>query len=392
MVYKILVTEDEPTMRRLMSVLLKRHNHEVIEASNGEDAFALALEHQPDIILLDVIMPGVDGFETLRRLRSDPETEDIPVIFLSAKGQVEDRVEGLRLGADDYVTKPAEPAELLARIDSVILRSRREARRRKGLVFGFLGAKGGVGKTTTIVNLAVQFQQAGRSPLIVDMNLAFGNLAAHFGLDATRCSLANLTTIPPNELDQNHLQQVILQHSSGVRLIASPPNVPTWASFSADLLRNMVEQSAYSARYVFLDLPKDPDILDAISDQINGLILVLGSEPSSLRVAEEMTTYLGHLGLHDRLSAILVHRAASEYQFIDTATIAERLGCLVLGTIPFKPEIYLRAEYEQTPMLLKVGPGSDSVIFEKISSRLLNYVDTLEQFQKQKIYLDRRLA
>jgi DNA-binding response OmpR family regulator len=392
MVYKILVTEDEPTMRRLMSVLLKRHNHEVIEASNGEDAFAFALEHQPDIILLDVIMPGVDGFETLRRLRSHAETEDIPVIFLSAKGQVEDRVEGLRLGADDYVIKPAEPAELLARIDAVILRSRREARRRKGLVFGLIGAKGGVGKTTTIANLAVHFQQSGRSPLLVDMNLAFGNLAAHFGLDATRCSIANLTVIPAQELDLLKLQQVTLDHSSGVRVIASPPNVPTWATFSTELLRGVVEQSAYSARYVFLDLPKDPDILDAISDQISGLILVLGSEPSSLRVAEEIANYLANLGLHDRLSAILVHRAASEHQFVDAGTIAERLGCLVLGTIPYKPEIYMRAEYEQTPMLLKLGGSSDSVIFEKISARLLNYVDTLDQFQKQKIYQDRRLA
>ncbi|MBW7886565.1 MAG: response regulator [Caldilineaceae bacterium] len=392
MVYKILVTEDEPTMRRLMSVLLKRHNHEVIEASNGEDALALAIEHQPDIILLDVIMPGVDGFETLRRLRAHRDTEDIPVIFLSAKGQVQDRVEGLRLGADDYVTKPAEPAELLARIDSVILRSRREARRSKGLVFGLVGAKGGVGKTTMIANLAVHFQQSGRAPLLIDMNLSFGNLVAHFGLDATRCSLANLTVIPKQDLDLSKVQQVILEHSSGVRMIASPPNVPTWATFSTELLRSVVEQSAYSARYLFLDLPRDPDILEAISDQISGMILVLGSESSSLRVAEETANYLASLGLHDQLSAVLVHRVASEHQLIDAGTIAERLGCLVLGTIPYKPELYMRAEYEQTPMLLKAGGSSDSIIFEKISTRLLNYVDTLEQFQKQKTYQDRRLA
>ncbi|MBX2998758.1 MAG: response regulator [Caldilineaceae bacterium] len=392
MVYKILVADDEPTMRRLMAVLLKRHNHEVIEASTGEDCLALAIEHQPDIILLDVIMPGVDGFETLRRLRANRETEDIPVIFLSAKGEVSDRVEGLRLGADDYVTKPAEPAELLARIDSVILRSRREARRSKGYVFGLLGAKGGVGKTTTLANLAVHFQQAGRSPLLVDMNLAFGNLAAHFGLDANRCSIANLTVIAPADLDLHQVQQVILEHSSGVRLIASPPNVPTWASYSADLLRTVVEQCAYSARYVFLDLPKDPDLLGAISEQISGLILVLGSEPSSLRVGEEIAKYLGNLGLHDRLSAILVHRAASEYQLVDAGTIAERLGCLVLGTIPFKPDIYMRAEYDQSPVLLKAGTGADNIIFEKIGTRLLNYVETLEQFQKQKVYGNRRLV
>jgi len=129
MAYKILLAEDEPTIRRLMAMLLSRKGHEIIETDNGGPVVELAQQHQPDIILLDIMMPVVDGFEALRRVRATPGIDDIPVIFLSAKSQTEDRVEGLRMGADDYLLKPANPNELMERIDSVMLRSRRAARR-----------------------------------------------------------------------------------------------------------------------------------------------------------------------------------------------------------------------------------------------------------------------
>ncbi|MEZ4636426.1 MAG: response regulator [Caldilineaceae bacterium] len=97
MVYKILIIDDEATIRRLLSVLLKRNGHEVLEAADGETGVETANNHQPDIILLDIMMPRVDGFETLRRLRANPNTAEIPVIFVSAKSQVEDRVSGCGL-------------------------------------------------------------------------------------------------------------------------------------------------------------------------------------------------------------------------------------------------------------------------------------------------------
>ncbi|MBI1295321.1 response regulator [bacterium] len=392
MVYKILIAEDEVTMRRLMATLLKRHNHEIIEAGDGEAAFALAHEHQPDIILLDVMMPIADGFETVRRLRANPDTESIPVIFLSAKGQVEDRVEGLRLGGDDYIIKPAEPAELLARIDSVILRSRREARRRKGQVFGFMGAKGGVGKTTAIANLAVHFNNNGRTPFLIDMNLVFGNLAEQFGLSGVDSSLAHLTTLPHEEIDVAAVQNAALRHSSGISILASPPIVPSWATFSTDHLRVIVEQAAFAERFVFLDLPRDPDVLEVVAEQISGLILVLTSEPAGLRTGQAVAAYLNNAGMHDRISAILIHRAPNEHQYVDASKVAEYLGCLVLGAIPYKPDVYLRAEYDQVPLLLKSSGNSDATIFDKIGTRLLNYVDTLEQFQKQQSFQSRRLT
>ncbi|MEZ4837100.1 MAG: response regulator [Caldilineaceae bacterium] len=159
MVYKILIIDDEATIRRLLSVLLKRNGHEVLEAADGETGVETANNHQPDIILLDIMMPRVDGFETLRRLRANPNTAEIPVIFVSAKSQVEDRVEGLRLGADDYVVKPADPTELMMRIEAVMNRSRRQIRRRRAATHALVGVRGGVGTSTVIVNLGSFLQR-----------------------------------------------------------------------------------------------------------------------------------------------------------------------------------------------------------------------------------------
>ena len=115
---KIIVIDDEILIiKRLEALLIPRH-YEVISASNGEAALKLVLQEQPDLILLDVLMPGMNGFEVCRQLKDDPVTRLIPVVLMTALGEVEDRVKGLEAGADDFLTKPVNRDELLARIQS----------------------------------------------------------------------------------------------------------------------------------------------------------------------------------------------------------------------------------------------------------------------------------
>ncbi|HRJ42126.1 MAG: response regulator [Caldilineaceae bacterium] len=390
MAYKILLAEDEPTMRRLMGMLLGRQGHQVIEAENGAPVVDLAQQHQPDLILLDIMMPVVDGFETLRRIRATPGIDDIPVIFLSAKSQIEDRVEGLRMGADDYLIKPADPNELMARIDSVMLRSRREARRVKGKVFGFMGAKGGVGVTTVVVNMALYLHQLGRAVLAGDMHLAFGGLADRLGMDPPQTT-ANLALLSADAIEGGILQKVLTRHSSGLSVLASPANVPSGVTYSADHLIAIAEQAAYAAQFVMLDLPNDPDIIEVLADQLSGIVLVSGSEPTSLRAAQRWARHLGHLGLHDRLSSLLVHRQGQNQQYATAATVTEKLGCLFLGDIPCKPDLYFNAEYTQTPVLLNQKESPERAVYQSIAQKLTDYADILEQFHKTEILKSDRL-
>jgi len=117
---KVLVADDSLVVRTLLRRQLEEQGHSVIEAVDGEDAIRQVREQHPDIVLLDVEMPNLDGHGVLQRLQADPEHADIPVVFLTARTTTEDVVEGLRLGAHDYLSKPFEPAELVARVSAAI--------------------------------------------------------------------------------------------------------------------------------------------------------------------------------------------------------------------------------------------------------------------------------
>jgi len=119
---KILVVDDEPDALELVGFNLKAAGYEVVTADDGTDALKKARQHAPDLILLDVMLPEVDGLEVCKLLRRDPATSQIPVIMLTAKAAEIDRVLGLELGADDYMTKPFSPRELVLRVKNLLRR------------------------------------------------------------------------------------------------------------------------------------------------------------------------------------------------------------------------------------------------------------------------------
>lgn len=123
---KILVVEDDYGIRDLIELTLKMENYTTITAKDGEEALSKIENEKFDLILLDIMIPKIDGFKLIRMI----DDKSVPVIFLSAKSQVQDKILGLKLGAEDYITKPFEPLELLARIE-VVLRRKKAVRKKK---------------------------------------------------------------------------------------------------------------------------------------------------------------------------------------------------------------------------------------------------------------------
>jgi two-component system alkaline phosphatase synthesis response regulator PhoP len=119
---RVLVVEDEEDIAELVQYNLNKERYEVLVASSGEAGLDMARRERPDLILLDIMLPGMDGLEVCRALHADPETAQIPIVMVTAKGEEADIVTGLELGADDYVTKPFSPKVLIARLRSVLRR------------------------------------------------------------------------------------------------------------------------------------------------------------------------------------------------------------------------------------------------------------------------------
>ena len=134
----VLVVDDEPTIADVVSRYLQRAGYQTRSAGDGARALELAAEARPDLVVLDLMLPGMDGLEVMRRLREHGNGHRLPVILLTAKGEENDRIVGLRLGADDYVVKPFSPAELVARVDAVLRRVDPEPEHEPPLEFGSL--------------------------------------------------------------------------------------------------------------------------------------------------------------------------------------------------------------------------------------------------------------
>jgi len=128
---KVLVVDDDRTLLRFLEEYIRALNYDVISASGGVEAIRMAYSHQPDLVVMDVMMPGMDGWETTIRLR---EMSDVPIILLTAKSSEEDKLRGFELGIDDYVTKPFSFAELSARISAVLNRARNKPVERRNLI------------------------------------------------------------------------------------------------------------------------------------------------------------------------------------------------------------------------------------------------------------------
>jgi DNA-binding response OmpR family regulator len=147
-VAKILVVDDEPNIREVVELYLRRDGHTVVAAADGEEALRLYQQTEPDLVVLDLMLPKVSGLEVCRRIQA---SERVPVVMLTARGEEEDRIVGLGIGADDYVVKPFSPRELAARVEAV-LRRVNEARAgsgdEKSMVFGDLRIDPGAREVT----------------------------------------------------------------------------------------------------------------------------------------------------------------------------------------------------------------------------------------------------
>lgn len=249
---KILIVDDDPDLQRLMSLVLEMAGYEVVTANNGAEALTKVRSERPDLVLLDIMMPEVDGFETCRRLRKLPEGAHIPVIMLSAADQVTDKVKGLRVGANDYVTKPADSRELLARIEAHL----RPAYARPAYITAVLGAKSGVGTTMLAINLAVALGQTGKDVILLDWHLPYGDIAMALNLTARSGAIRRQTledlAAHMDELDAQMIEQVTLRHSSGVRVLVGGHALEA-TSLSPATLESVLDVISRMAHYIVID-------------------------------------------------------------------------------------------------------------------------------------------
>jgi pilus assembly protein CpaE len=310
---KVLVVDDDASVQRILQYTLKQEGYEVVVATDGAEALRLWQEESPALILLDVTLPGVDGYEVATRIRAGegPKTH-VPIIMLTGERDVQQKVRALRAGADDYLIKPFHPAELLARMKSLIVRfgpgDSSAVRPPLGRIHAYYGAKGGVGTTTIAINAAIALNNLGRRVCLVDGNLQFGDHRVFLDISLETRGIVDVVSAP--SMDADLIRTILQRHDSGIDLLLAPPSpesadlvTPAHVHQVLDLLRGMYD-------YVIVDIDKRLDDVNLmILDIADAIFAVMTADLSCLKNVRLVLETIGHLGYEGSKLKLVLNRS-----------------------------------------------------------------------------------
>lgn len=323
---RILVVDDSPDMLAMLRQYFERRTeHEVIEATSGEEALALAFERPPDLALVDIMMPSMDGYEVVRRLRAHPPTRKIGIIVLTARGQPVDETAAYQAGADMHMPKPVSIDALTHTIAALLARAKDQEQGRT--VLPVLSLRGGVGVTTLAVNLAVLLQQVGPT-VLWDMSPSSGHAALFLGLQPrTHWGFYLRDSSQP-------VSSLVREHRSGLQLLAAPPIPAMFGWFDAGGVEGILDALGETARFIVIDMPSvlDP-ALDPIIEVAQKLLLVAGDDPPAIQ-----TTLATLQALQKwQTEVIVAHNASRPGKAPDVGTLERAMRVTIHCDIPYDP-------------------------------------------------------
>ncbi len=378
---KILIIDDELESVKLIGLMLQRRGYEIAAARSGAQALAKAEEESPDLAILDVMMPDMDGYEVCRRLRANPATASLPIIMFTAKTTVDDKVAGFQAGADDYLTKPIHPDELASRVEAVLSRSVRRGQEQRptirAKVLGFLGSKGGVGTTTLAVNVAIALAQGAaenKRVMLADMHPGIATSAIQLGM-RHRGEIAKLLSQPAESLEARKIEAHLNEHRSGVRVLSGqiePPGVA--AQISPAHADRILQYLGNMSDYLLLDLGIGLGTTNRHALlHCDHVIVCIEPHRVALTLAQalldEMTETV-QLPRH-KINVVLIHKSRSAATFTKE-TIEGLLQHELAGTITPAPELAFQAAEEGVPMEMMQPKSLVAQQFRAIADYLAN--------------------
>jgi pilus assembly protein CpaE len=388
MAEKILIIDDDVDTLRLVGLMLQRQGYEISAASNGSQGLAKALEEHPDLILLDVMMPDMDGYEVARRLRKNPATQAVPILMFTAKTQLDDKVTGFEVGADDYLTKPTHPTELQAHVKALLARSTQKEKNpsevvtslheRHGYVIGIISARGGLGVSSLASNLAAGIYSREQSDVILaELTPGQGTIGMDFGYQNPK-GLTELLQGTVAEITREKVEASLSPHNSGVKLLLASGN-PRDMSLTSQVqnYEALVARLAALARFVILDMGSGlPSFVQKILPMCNQCIVVVEGAASTIQHTKFLIDDIVDMKVDPKkISVVLNNRMRSETQ-MQMSQVQEKLGHSIAATLTPAPEAFQQAARLQTPIVVCQPTNMTS-------QQLLKLADLIIEREKQ---------
>jgi len=357
----ILIIDDEAIFHSLVSRALEGLNFTFSNAENGLSGLALARSLKPDLIICDVMMPDILGYEVVRSLRREPEFAQIPILMLTAQSGLQDKLKAFEAGADDHLTKPFEPAELAARV-GVLLRRAQMMQAAKNTtpvatpsearMISLHSLRGGVGCSSLAVNLSIGLRNLWQGEtILLDLTMMAGQVALMLNASLKR-TWADIARFIPAELDDELINSIITRHESGLDFIAAP-TLPS----EADTLKNQTLVTALRLikkryEYVLADLPHDFHETTLQALDLSDLILLIATpDMASIRAtAAALDTYQKLNYPAERIKLVL--NATFPRLGLQHEKIAAALGVPISIIIPYTQDLFVEAINTGKPVIL----------------------------------------
>jgi pilus assembly protein CpaE len=358
---RILIADDDADALRLVGLMLERQGYKILAAANGQQALQKAIENQPHLIVLDVMMPGMDGFEVATKLHSNPITESIPILMFTAKVAVNDKIAGFQAGADDYLTKPAHPRELVARVEALLERHPSpEEKIEQGHIVGFLPTKGGLGTSMLALNTAIELRRMHDDipSALVELHEGSGTMAFQLGLKA-QSSLPALLEQPLSYITERTLLSHMVEHTTGLQVLfatAKPSGVGP--KLDKQRVRTILRFLNSRFDYILLDLP--PDLSEPYQEALRlceSILVTVEPNRVGVALAQQTLDALDGLGVGSQKARIILIQRMPVIGSLSRTTVEETLHREMIASIPPVPDLAQESIQNGKP-IVEIEPHS----------------------------------
>lgn len=360
---KILIVDDDIDTLQLVGTMLEKQGFTIVATNNGKNALEIAPKESPDLILLDIMMPGIDGYEVTRRLREMTSTAYIPIILFSAKAQVDDKVEGFEAGADDYLTKPTHPAELIARVRAILSRpktgelSEEDISKKsvKGQVIGVISAKGGLGVSTLALNMGVSIhQQTKEYVTVAEITPGRGDIGIYLGYTQTDKGLNKLLRQDAASITLADVENELITHGSGIQLLLSSFHTSdAGLTGKVEEFNVIVEHLANISPYLLLDLGAGlPELGQAALQHCDQLLVIVEPTGYNTTQTKALLENLDELKFDSsKIKLVMFNRVQTETS-VPSSQIQSDLGYSFAALLTPAPELAYEATVRQQPIII----------------------------------------
>lgn len=369
---KILVVDDEPDLLRIITYALEAEGYTVVTAEVGTEALEKIQSSHPDLVILDVKLPGISGFEVCQQIRSETQLIDLPVIMLSARIQVTDKIIGLKAGADEYITKPIDTDELVARVAALLERTRRLQQARKaqrGKVLTFVGAKGGVGVTTVALNVAAVFLRQQKKVILVELTSLYGTVAYQLQ-QQPETDLSHVLKYDADEINQDLLATHLLTLPFHLRVLCGAPQVTEFQEIRPDQAKAIITVLAAMADCVLIDLPEFPSTASQYAITHSDFTwVIVEPEPVAVAMGKAKLARLAAWGRNSEQIGTIVNRRTAALS-MTLHEVEQQVACRMMGVIPPATEALEMAQKQGAPLVLSQPDHLASSVIHDMVGRI----------------------